>query len=80
MLDTLIRLFVNIVLFMLRILCYAVSLRFLFGEIIKVTMLDTLSSIYGYMDHSVCFIYDYTEFSVSFLVDPFLLDKKDITT
>ena len=62
MLDALIHLFVNIVLFMLRILCYAVSLRFLFGEIIKVTMLDTISSIYGYMDldHSVCFIYDYT--------------------
>ena len=61
MLDTSIRLFINIVLFMLRILCHAVSLRFLHGEIkllhTYVPMLDTLSPIYGYTDLSVSFIY-----------------------
>ena len=44
----------------------------------KVTMLDTLSPIYGYMDLSVCFINSYTEFSISFLVDPFLFDKRTL--
>ena len=44
----------------------------------KVIMLDTLSPIILRMYGSFrSFIYDYTQFSVSFLVDPFLFDKKN---
>ena len=44
-------------------------------------MLDTLSPIILWMYRSFrSFIYDYTQFSVSFLMDPFLFDKKNITT
>ena len=71
MLDVLIRLLINIVLFTLRILCYTVSLRFLYGEIklrtTYVRMLDTLSPIYGFRKFHLC-MYGYTEFSVSFFV------------
>ena len=44
----------------------------------KVTMLDTISPIYGYTDLSVCFIYGYIEFSISFLVNLFCLTKRTL--